>query len=105
MFLSRKANYHELNYCIYNDHEKYTNQSLFADLTERQREIVRTIAAENVAANVTIGDFLQKYHLKSPSSVQSTLKGLSGKGVVGKTADGYAINDRLFKYWLKKEVR
>ena len=25
---------------------------------------------------------MQKYHLKSPSSVQSALKGLSGKGVV-----------------------
>lgn len=83
--------------------QTYIYQSLFADLTERQREIVRAIAAENVATNVTSGEFVRKYHLKSPSSVQSALKGLSSKGIVGRTSDGYVINDRLFKYWLRKQ--
>lgn len=82
--------------------QNFIYQSLFASLTERQREILRAIAAENVATNVTSGEFVQKYHLKSPSSVQSALKGLSGKGVVEKTTDGYVINDRLYKFWLRQ---
>lgn len=77
-------------------------QALFADLTERQREIVRAIAAENVATNILSGEFVRKYHLKSPSSVQSALKGLAGKRVVEKTNNGYVINDRLFKCWLQQ---
>nr|WP_303206988.1 ATP-binding protein [Bacteroides oleiciplenus] len=82
--------------------QNFIYQSIFADLTERQREILRAIAAENIAVNVTSGEFVRRYHLKSPSSVQSALKGLSGKGVVGKTLDGYVINDRLFKFWIKR---
>ena len=82
--------------------QNFIYQSLFAGLTERQREIVRAIAAENVATNVTSGEFVQKYHLKSPSSVQSALKGLSGKGVVEKTNGGYVITDRLYKFWLQR---
>ena len=56
---------------------------------------------EKVAVNVTSGE-LRRYHLKSPSSVQSALKGLSGKGMVGKTLDRYVINDRLFRFWIKR---
>lgn len=83
--------------------QAYIYQSLFADLTERQREIVRAIAAENLATNVTSSEFVRKYHLKSASSVQSALKGLSNKGIVGKSGEGYVINDRLFKYWIRKQ--
>lgn len=83
--------------------QAYIYQSLFADLTERQREIVRAIAAENLATNVTSGEFVRKYHLKSASSVQSALKGLSNKGIVGRSGEGYVINDRLFKYWIRKQ--
>lgn len=83
--------------------QAYIYQSLFADLTERQREIVRAIAAENLATNVTSSEFVQKYHLKSASSVQSALKGLSNKGIVGRSGEGYVINDRLFKYWIRKQ--
>ena len=82
--------------------QNFIYQSIFADLTERQREIIRAIAAEDIAVNVTSGEFVRKYHLKSPSSVQSALKGLSGKGMVSKTLDGYVINDRLLKFWVKR---
>lgn len=82
--------------------QNFIYQSIFADLTERQREILRAIAAENIAANVTSGEFVRRYYLKSPSSIQSALKGLSGKGVISKTPDGYVINDRLFKFWIKR---
>lgn len=83
--------------------QAYIYQSLFADLTERQREIVRAIAAENLATNVTSSEFVRKYHLKSASSVQSALKGLSNKGIVGRSSEGYVISDRLFKYWIRKQ--
>ncbi|WP_259330157.1 hypothetical protein [Bacteroides cellulosilyticus] len=63
--------------------------------------MLRAIAAENVAVNVTSGEFVRRYDLKSPSSVQSALKGLSGKGIVC-TLDGYVINDRLFRFWIKR---
>lgn len=84
--------------------QNFIYQSIFADLTERQREILRAIAAEGVAVNVTSGEFVRKYHLKSASSVQSALKGLSAKGVVDKGAKGYVINDRLFKAWVRKTL-
>ena len=82
--------------------QNFIYQSIFADLTERQREIIRAIAAEDIAVNVTSGEFVRKYYLKSPSSVQSALKGLFGKGMVSKALDGYVINDRLFKFWVKR---
>lgn len=84
--------------------QDFIYQSLFAGLTERQREIIRAIASEEIAVNVTSGEFVRKYHLKSPSSVQSALKGLSAKGMVGKTFAGYVINDRLFKYWVQSSA-
>ena len=68
--------------------QNFIYQSIFADLTERQREILCAIAAENIAANVTSGEFVRRYYLKSPSSIQSALKGLSGKGVISKTPYG-----------------
>lgn len=85
--------------------QDFIYQSVFADLTERQREILRAIVSEEKIVNVTSGDFVRKYHLKSPSSVQSALKGLAAKGMVSKTSAGYVINDRLFKYWLQLSGR
>lgn len=84
--------------------QDFIYQSFFAGLTERQRELIRAIAAEGVAVNITSGEFVKKYYLKSPSSVQAALKGLLAKGMVGKMISGYVINDRLFKYWVNLSV-
>lgn len=82
--------------------QSFIYQAIFAELTERQREIVRAVAAEGHALNMTSGQFVQKYRLRSASSVQSALKGLINKGIIGKEGEAYVINDRLFRCWVNQ---
>lgn len=48
--------------------------------------------------------YFQKYHLPSPSSVNSALKGLLEKDFVTQQADAYVVYDKFFALWLRRYV-
>lgn len=84
------------------DSYKYTYQEILFRLPERQKELLIAISKEGVARAVTSGEFVQKYSLPSPSSVQAALKGLLEKDFVTHEQGVYRIYDKFFGIWLNK---
>ena len=76
----------------------YTN--ILSDITTNQKEVLFAIAKEGSDIEVTSFSFINKYNLKSSSSVQSSLKGLISKKIVAKEDGRYVVSDRLFRLWL-----
>ena len=81
---------------------KYTYQEILFRLPERQKELLIAISKEGAARAVTSGEFVQKYSLPSPSSVQAALKGLLEKDFVTHEQGVYRIYDKFFGIWLNK---
>lgn len=80
------------------DSYKYTYQEILFRLPERQKELLIAISKEGAARAVTSGEFVQKYSLPSPSSVQAALKGLLEKDFVTHEQGVYRIYDKFSGY-------
>ena len=52
----------------------------------------------------TFSEFIKKYNLKVPSSVNVALESLLNKELLYKTSKGYIVYDRFMGKWLKSEV-
>lgn len=74
--------------------------NILSDISIRQKELLFAIAKEGKANEITSGNFIKKYNLKSASSSQASLKGLIDRRLVNKDKDCYLISDRLFRWWL-----
>lgn len=79
-----------------------TYEALLRQMPSKQRNVFFAIAAEGVVENVTSGAFARKYHLLSPSSVNSAVKGLLSKDFITQGKDGYQAYDQLFALWVKR---
>lgn len=75
-------------------------ESLFYQLTERQRSTMLALAAENELQNPTASEFVKKYNLVSGSSVRTSIATLMDKDLITRQKDGYAIYDQFFRLWL-----
>lgn len=73
-------------------------------LTNNQVDLLKAIATEGCVKSVNAGDFIKKYHLKTPSSVNVALKSLLNKEIIYNTPDGYIVYDRFFGKWLKATI-
>ena len=51
---------------------------------------------------ITSGDFIAAYSLRSSSSVHLSLKKLVNEEILYRTEGGYIVYDRLFGYWLRR---
>ena len=91
-----------INYLIDLSSENY--ETLWSQLSERQRCVFSAIAAEGKAVSVTGGAFIKKYGLWSPSSVMSALKALLDKDFVTQEKDTYMIYDKFFALWLQRSL-
>lgn len=82
-----------------------TNASYYASilplLPEKQRDVVKAIAAEGVVTAPTAGAFIHRYHLKSASTMKSAIDALVNKEIIYHHAKGYMVYDRFFAKWLK----
>lgn len=81
-----------------------TYEALLRQMPSKQRNVFFAIAAEGVVENVTSGAFARKYHLPSPSSVNSAVKGLLSKDFITQGKDGYQPYDKLFALWIKRQL-
>lgn len=82
--------------------QDFTYQEIFSRLPEKQKEILIAIGKERKATGVASGQFIKKYKLSSPSSVQAALKGLLDKNLVSQEQNQYEISDKLLGVWLQK---
>lgn len=78
-----------------------TYETLLRQMPERQRNVFLAISAEGEARLVKSGAFVAKYHLGSPSSVNSAVKGLLEKDFITQDGDALVVYDRFFDLWVK----
>lgn len=78
----------------------YTYSEILFRLPEKQKELLIAITQEGKASELTSGDFVRRYHLNSPSSVQSALRGLLEKDFITYEQGNYCTYDRFFALWL-----
>lgn len=79
-------------------------EAILRQMPEKQRNVLLAISAEGEARNVRGGAFSKKYHLSSPSSVNSAVKGLLEKDFIIQTDDAYIVYDRFFDIWLRRQM-
>ena len=53
---------------------------------------------------MTSGTFAKKYHLPSPSSVNSAVKGLLERDFITENDGAYSVYDQFFSLWQKEYV-
>ena len=75
-------------------------QSTLTLLTERQREVLYTIAKDGKATAVTSSGFIKKHGLLSSSSVQTSIRQLLDKEIITSENNEYLVYDRFFGLWL-----
>lgn len=84
------------------DSFKYTYLEMLYRMPEKQKELLIALAKEVKARAVTSGEFVRKYRLSSPSSVQSALRGLLEKDFITQEQGVYQVYDRFFGIWLRE---
>jgi len=77
-------------------------QMQMSNLSQKQKALLQAIAREGQARAITSAAFVKRHALNSPSSVQSSVKGLIEKDVVSADNGCYRISDYFFSEWIKK---
>lgn len=77
-------------------------ETLFGQMSEKQRQVFLAIAIEKRARNISSSEFVRKYHLTSPSSVVSAIRGLLDKDFITQDNNEYYVYDYFFPIWLEK---
>lgn len=83
---------------ILSQEENYKYQ--YKLLTQNQAMLLLSVAKEQCVQEPMSGQFVSKYHLKSPSSVQRALQYLLDEEFLYDTGNGYIVYDRFMAIWL-----
>lgn len=70
-------------------------------LPEGSLRLLKAVAREGVAHDVTSTAFISRHGLRAPSSVSVALERLLDKEMLCRKDDGYMVYDQLFGTWLK----
>lgn len=89
-----------VNYILDLNSEHY--EMLYSQLSEKQRRVFLAIASEGHAKNISSSVFVRKYHLSSPSSVVSAVRGLLEKDFITQENGEYYVYDLFFQAWLSR---
>ena len=79
-------------------------QNYYNAMTVNQAAVAAAIAHEQKVAKPLSQDFIARYRLPSPSSVQTSLEKLEVNQIVLRNSDGYFIYDHFFAMWLRDLV-
>ncbi len=82
----------------------YAYESLMEAYTSNSVKLLKAIASEGCVAEPMSGDFVAKYKLRAPSSVNANLKKLIDKELIYKSAGAYIIYDRFMAEWLRRQA-
>jgi hypothetical protein len=82
-----------------------TSASIYEDLMyqlpEKQSLVLRAIAQEGNAQNLTSGKFIKRHGLLSASSVKSAVPALLDKGLITSEKGVYQVYDKFLELWLR----
>lgn len=93
---------HALENIILNSSPTY--EDLMYQLPEKQSLVLRAIAEEGKAQNLTSGKFIKQHGLLSASSVKSAVPALLDKGLVTSEKGVYQVYDKFLEMWLQKSA-
>ena len=79
-----------------------TYHDLLASQTASARSVLRAIATEGCAREVSSKRFAAKYSLPAGSTIRYTVADLVDKDLLCRVADGYRVYDRIFALWLSR---
>lgn len=82
------------------DNSSYIYEDLLYQLPEKQSLVLRAIAKEGKARNLTSGQFVKKYGLPSSSSVKSAVPALIDKGLVTAELGCHQLYDKFMELWI-----
>lgn len=77
-------------------------QELLAYVTEQQKEVLYSIAADRYVQRITSSDFVRRHHLKSASAVQSAVKRLLDLDLITEQHKSFSISDPLLRIWINQ---
>ncbi len=80
-----------------------TYEEQMSNMPDAQKKLLIAVAKDGKSDNVTSIAFCKKHAMKSPSTVQSALRVLHGKGVLRKEGNFYSVANRLLEIWVKME--
>ena len=78
-----------------------TYEDLMYQLPEKQTLVLRAIAKDGKAQNLTSGKFIKRHGLLSASSVKSAVPALLDKGLITNEYGTYQLYDKFLEMWLK----
>ena len=85
------------------DTKRFTFEDRFEALTDKQKTVLLAIAQEYpLMVTPTSREFIDRYSLKTASSVQTALKGLIDKNILTDYHGVKRPTDVLLMLWLKK---
>ena len=84
------------------DFTNLTYEDLMYQLPEKQSLVLKAIAEEGKARQITSGKFAKRYGLASPSAVKSAINGLLDKDLITQEKGVYQVYDKFLEIWLRK---
>ena len=78
-----------------------TYEDLMYQLPEKQSLVLRAIAQDGKARNLTSGAFIKRHALLSASSVKSAVPALLDKGLITRDKGVYQVYDKFLEMWLQ----
>ena len=91
-----------LNYIILTSAPTY--EDLMYQLPEKQSLVLRAIARDGKAQNLTSGRFIKRHGLLSASSVKSAVPALLDKGLVTNELGNFQVYDKFLEMWLTSNI-
>lgn len=85
------------------DFTQQTYEDLMYQLPEKQSRVLRAIAVEGKAKQITSGKFAKKYGLVSPSAVKSAVNALLDKDLITMDKGVYQVYDKFLEIWLRRD--
>jgi hypothetical protein len=70
-------------------------------LTQNQWQLLKAIAKENGAREVTSSAFIRKYELTNASTIKRGIESLLDKEMIYRNDDQYFLQDVFFSRWLE----
>lgn len=80
-----------------------TYEDLMYQLPEKQSIVLRAIARDGKAQNLTSGAFIKRHGLLSAASVKSAVPALLDKNLVTSELGTYQVYDKFLELWLRDE--
>lgn len=84
------------------DFTTLTYEDLMYQLPEKQSLVLKAIAEEGKARQITSGKFAKRYGLVSPSAVKSAANALLDKDLITQEKGIYQVYDKFLEIWLKR---